>query len=76
LASREGAIDDRGPLHGNDAFRAYLQDWLDTFDDFKVEPVELIDAGEERVAVQSCDTAATPSRVAWMCPAPPSRSSS
>ena len=45
----EGAIDDRGPLHGKDACRAYLRDWLDTFDDFKVEPVELIDAGDERV---------------------------
>ncbi len=45
----EGAIDDRGPLHGKDACRAYLQDWLDTFDWFKVEPVEVIDAGDERV---------------------------
>lgn len=45
----EGAIDDRGPLRGKDAVRAYLQDWLDMFDDFKVEPVELIDAGEDNV---------------------------
>ena len=29
--------------------RAYLQDWLDTFDDFKGEPVDLIDAGEDKV---------------------------
>ena len=47
--AQEGAIDDRGPLHGKDACRAYLQDWLDTFDNFKVEPIELIDAGEDRV---------------------------
>ena len=24
--------------------RGYLQDWFDTFDDYKIEPVELIDA--------------------------------
>jgi ketosteroid isomerase-like protein len=45
----EGALDDRGPMHGKDAVRAYEQDWLDMFDDFKVEPMELIDAGEDRV---------------------------
>ncbi len=26
-----------------------MQDWLDTFDDFRSEPVEMIDAGEEKV---------------------------
>src|SRR5438067_998767 len=41
----EGALDDRGPMHGKDAVRAYVQDWLDMFDDFKVEPMELVDAG-------------------------------
>ena len=45
----EGAPDDHGPIHGKDALRAYLQDWLDTFDDFKSEPVDLIAAGEDRV---------------------------
>ena len=45
----EGALDDRGPMHGKDAVRAYMQDWLDMFDDFKAEPVELIDAGEDQV---------------------------
>jgi ketosteroid isomerase-like protein len=45
----EGAPDDPGPMHGKDAVRAYEQDWLDMFDDFKVEPMELIDAGEDRV---------------------------
>ena len=29
--------------------RAYLQDWIDTFDQFKVEPLEVIDAGQGRV---------------------------
>jgi ketosteroid isomerase-like protein len=45
----EGALDDRGPIHGKDALRAYVQDWLDTFDDFRQEPIELIDAGEDKV---------------------------
>jgi ketosteroid isomerase-like protein len=45
----EDALDDRGPMHGKAAVRAYLQDWLDMFDDFKVEPVELIDAGGDKV---------------------------
>src|SRR5215211_7716994 len=45
----EGALDDSGPMHGKDAVRAYAQDWLDMFDDLKVEPVELIDAGEDQV---------------------------
>ena len=47
--SIEGAPDDRGPIHGKDAMRAYVQDWIDLFNDFGIEPVELIDAGESRV---------------------------
>jgi ketosteroid isomerase-like protein len=45
----EGALDDRGPMHGKDAFRAYIQDWLDTFDDVRTEVVDLIDAGDDKV---------------------------
>jgi ketosteroid isomerase-like protein len=45
----EGAPDDHGPIHGKDALRAYLQDWLDIFDDFTGEPIDLIDAGEDKV---------------------------
>jgi ketosteroid isomerase-like protein len=45
----EGALDDRGPMHGKEAARAYAQDWLDTFDGFTARPVELIDAGEKQV---------------------------
>ena len=45
----EGAPDDRGPIHGRDAMRAYVQDWIDLFDDFRIEPIELIDAGENTV---------------------------
>src|SRR5215216_317077 len=37
----EGAIDDRGPIHGKDAMRGYAEDWLETFDDIKTEAVEL-----------------------------------
>jgi ketosteroid isomerase-like protein len=45
----EGAVDDRGPLHGKAALRAYVQDWLDGFDNFKNEPVEILEAGEDKV---------------------------
>ena len=47
----EGAPDDHGPIQGKDALRAFMQDWLDTFDDFRAEPVELIEAGEDKVIV-------------------------
>jgi ketosteroid isomerase-like protein len=45
----EGAPDDHGPINGKDALRVFGQDWLDTFDEVKVEPVELIDAGDDNV---------------------------
>lgn len=45
----EGAPDDPGPIHGKDALRAYVEDWRDTFDEFALEPVELKDAGEDKV---------------------------
>ena len=45
----EGALDDHGPIHGKAEMRAYMQDWIDTFDQFKVEPLEVIDAGGDQV---------------------------
>jgi ketosteroid isomerase-like protein len=36
---------------GRRAGRAYLQELFDLFDDFTTEPLELIDAGEDRVVV-------------------------
>jgi ketosteroid isomerase-like protein len=45
----EGAPDDHGPIHGKAAMRAYVQDWIDTFDQFTVEPLDLIEAGEDQV---------------------------
>ena len=45
----EGALDDHGPIQGKDALRAFMQDWLDMFNDFRAEPVELIEAGEDKV---------------------------
>jgi ketosteroid isomerase-like protein len=45
----EGALDDVGQMHGRDALRTWLQDWIDTFDEFFLEPVELIEAGEDTV---------------------------
>jgi ketosteroid isomerase-like protein len=61
----EGAPDDIGPIHGREALRAWLQDWIDTFDEFFFEPVELIDAGEDTVvAVERYGGRAKLSRVA------------
>ena len=45
----EGAPDDHGPIRGKEALLAYAQDWLDTFDDFRQEPVELTHQGEDTV---------------------------
>jgi ketosteroid isomerase-like protein len=45
----EGALDDRGPMRGKDAVRDYVQDWLDTFNDFTAEAIEVIDAGDDKV---------------------------
>jgi ketosteroid isomerase-like protein len=47
----EGALDDHGPIKGKDALRAFVQDWLDMFDDFRAEAVELMEAGEDKVIV-------------------------
>lgn len=45
----EGAIDDVGEMHGPVAVRRYVQDWIDTFDDFSVVVEELRDAEDDRV---------------------------
>jgi ketosteroid isomerase-like protein len=47
----EGALDDHGPIQGKAALRAYVQDWLDTFDQLTWEPLELIDSGDDTVVV-------------------------
>jgi ketosteroid isomerase-like protein len=49
----EGEIDDVGEMHGREAVRRYVQDWVDMFDDITVVAEELVDAGDDRVlAVQ------------------------
>src|SRR3954469_7945792 len=45
----EGALDDRGPIHGKAAMQAHLRDWIDTFDELNMEPAELIDAGGDTI---------------------------
>jgi ketosteroid isomerase-like protein len=47
----EGSLDDVGPIRGKTALRAWLQQWIDTFDGFWFEAVEFIDAGEDQVVV-------------------------
>ena len=45
----EGAVDDVGEMHGPVAVRRYVQDWIDTFDDFSVVAEEVRDVGDDRV---------------------------
>jgi ketosteroid isomerase-like protein len=45
----EGALDDVGEMEGIEAARLYVQDWLDTFDDFSVVPEELLNIDDDRV---------------------------
>jgi ketosteroid isomerase-like protein len=45
----EGAVDDAGEIHGLDAMRRYLQDWVETFDDITTVPTEMLDLGDSRV---------------------------
>ena len=45
----EGAIDDIGEIHGPVAVHRYMEDWIDTFDDFRVVVEELRDVGDDRV---------------------------
>jgi ketosteroid isomerase-like protein len=44
-----GGIDDTGPIRGKQAMRRHIGDWIDTFDEFWWEALELIDAGEDTV---------------------------
>ena len=49
----EGALDDVGEMHGPEAVRRYLEDWIDMFDDVTNVPEEVLDLGDDRViAVQ------------------------
>jgi ketosteroid isomerase-like protein len=45
----KGGVDDPGPIHGKNAMRKWIRDWIDTFDEYWFEPVELIDAGDDTV---------------------------
>ena len=45
----QDGIDDPGPIHGKDAMRKHIGDWIDTFDGYSFGPVELIDAGQDTV---------------------------
>jgi ketosteroid isomerase-like protein len=47
----EGALDDVGLMEGPAAIRDYLRQWEETFEDVRIEVEELIDAGDQVVAV-------------------------
>ncbi|MDX6698294.1 MAG: SnoaL-like polyketide cyclase [Solirubrobacteraceae bacterium] len=41
-----GAPDDVGPMHGRDRLRRYYEEWLEVFDEIRVEARDVIQAGE------------------------------
>ena len=41
----------RGRWRGRKAGVAYMREWLELFDDFSTEPIELIDAGGQQVVL-------------------------
>ena len=45
-----------GVFHGLDGVRAGYREWLDTWDDYRVELVDVIDAGDDRVVVTTRQT--------------------
>jgi ketosteroid isomerase-like protein len=45
----EGAPDDYGRIRGKDGVREWLRDWIDMFDGFTMELVELMDGGGDTV---------------------------
>jgi ketosteroid isomerase-like protein len=47
----EGYIDDVGVIRGPDGMRQYYGQWAETFDAFRIQIEELIDAGDQVVAV-------------------------
>jgi uncharacterized protein len=47
----EGAPDDEGVVSGHDAMRRHLEQWLETFGDLRTEAEELIDTGDQVIAM-------------------------
>jgi ketosteroid isomerase-like protein len=47
-----GAPDDIGPIHGRPALKSWLCDWIDMFDGFTMELLQLIDAGGDTVVAE------------------------
>ena len=47
----EGALDDVGLMEGPDALRHHYEQWADMFDGVRAEVEELVDAGDQVVAV-------------------------
>jgi ketosteroid isomerase-like protein len=41
----------QGIIHGKDAVIAFWRDYLDTWDEYVLEPIEILEAGEDQVVV-------------------------
>jgi uncharacterized protein len=50
----EGAADDVGEMHGAEAMRGYIQEWIDMFDDLRLVAEDVRAVGDGRVVAQQC----------------------
>src|SRR3954467_7362898 len=51
ITTLSGFMEEQTTLHGADAFLEFRAAWMEPYDDFMYEPVRIIDAGGDRVAV-------------------------
>jgi ketosteroid isomerase-like protein len=47
----KGSIYDHGPIHGREAMRKHTSDWLEIIAGLQMTPVEVVEAGEGRLAL-------------------------
>ena len=45
------ASPEAGAHHGRDGFERFLRSWLESFDDFRIEPEEIIEDGDRLIAL-------------------------
>ena len=46
-----GDSPEAGTHHGRDSFERFFRSWIDSFDEFRVEPVRVVERGKDLVAV-------------------------
>jgi ketosteroid isomerase-like protein len=46
-----GDSPEAGTHHGRDSFERFFRSWIDSFDEFRVEPEQVVERGDDLVAV-------------------------